>query len=269
MSDPIRDRIERTLLSHRLQHQVIDGSDYDHLPLLDALSTGDDVSTGRNELELLADEIAGDLEEVMPTPPPEPDLEAGGAPGKVTSDGPKGKVHRCMRCGEEFTCPVPEHCEAGYDVLPRHWMLEGGKPTLVDHCPPPGRPPGHQDDHEVGTYAVSAPVEEPRGGAAGEGVTRIAAERNRQVGEEGYTPTHDSAHDDGALAAAAACYAEYAAGQQVADTRPPGLPPLGTPGNWPFELQAWKPSLDPVRNLERAGALIAAEIDRLLRDPTP
>ena len=27
----------------------------------------------------------------------------------------------------------------------------------------------------------------------------------------------------------------------------------------------WKPSADPVRNLEKAGALIAAEIDRLLR----
>lgn len=86
MSDPIRDRIERTLLSHRLQHQVIDGSDYDHLPLLDALSTGGDVSIGRNELELLADEIAGDLEEVLPASLPEPELGTGGAPGKVTSD---------------------------------------------------------------------------------------------------------------------------------------------------------------------------------------
>jgi hypothetical protein len=27
----------------------------------------------------------------------------------------------------------------------------------------------------------------------------------------------------------------------------------------------WKPSTDPIRNLERAGALIAAEIDRLER----
>ena len=30
-------------------------------------------------------------------------------------------------------------------------------------------------------------------------------------------------------------------------------------------MEWWKPSIDPVRNLAKAGALIAAEIDRLQR----
>lgn len=34
---------------------------------------------------------------------------------------------------------------------------------------------------------------------------------------------------------------------------------------WPFNRKEWKPSSDPIRNLVKAGALIAAEIDRLHR----
>jgi len=40
---------------------------------------------------------------------------------------------------------------------------------------------------------------------------------------------------------------------------------LSPPAAWPWEWDQWKPSLDPIRNLEKAGALIAAEIDRLRR----
>ena len=35
--------------------------------------------------------------------------------------------------------------------------------------------------------------------------------------------------------------------------------------DWPWGSEYWKPSEDPVRNLVKAGALIAAEIDRLNR----
>lgn len=35
--------------------------------------------------------------------------------------------------------------------------------------------------------------------------------------------------------------------------------------SWPWDEEWWKPSEDPVRNLVKAGALIAAEIDRLQR----
>jgi hypothetical protein len=94
------------------------------------------------------------------------------------------------------------------------------------------------------------------------GVEDIAAERARQVSAEGWTPEHDDEHDAGELASAAACYAVNAAcqihpydgnGAEVGD-----LP------WWPWDKSWWKPR-DARRDLVRAGALIAAEIDRLDR----
>jgi hypothetical protein len=38
---------------------------------------------------------------------------------------------------------------------------------------------------------------------------------------------------------------------------------------WPWDQDWWKPSPDPIRNLVKAGALIAAEIDRLQRLAPP
>ena len=37
------------------------------------------------------------------------------------------------------------------------------------------------------------------------------------------------------------------------------------PDEWPWNITWWKPSTDPVRNLTKAGALIAAEIERIQR----
>lgn len=81
------------------------------------------------------------------------------------------------------------------------------------------------------------------------GVREIAAERQRQIEAEGWTPEHDDAHRDHSLAGAAACYA------------------LGSKLNWPasWDDRWWKPSENRRRNLVKAGALIAAEIDRLDR----
>jgi hypothetical protein len=82
-----------------------------------------------------------------------------------------------------------------------------------------------------------------------QGVELIKAERQRQVKVEGWTPEHDAKHTEGELATAAACYA------------------LGELDNtWPWEAHWWKPK-DRISNLVRAGALIAAEIDRLLAKP--
>jgi hypothetical protein len=39
--------------------------------------------------------------------------------------------------------------------------------------------------------------------------------------------------------------------------------PWYTRTDWPWNDDDWKPSPDPIRNLVKAGALIAAEIDRL------
>jgi len=35
---------------------------------------------------------------------------------------------------------------------------------------------------------------------------------------------------------------------------------------WPWGSEWWKPSKDPIRDLVKAGALIAAEIDRLQKE---
>ena len=89
------------------------------------------------------------------------------------------------------------------------------------------------------------------------GVDLIAAERQRQITEEGWTAEHDDVHGDCALVRAAIVYAN--------STR--ATPRFGVAWEllWPWDWTFWKPSKDPVRNLVKAGALIAAEIDRRLR----
>lgn len=109
------------------------------------------------------------------------------------------------------------------------------------------------------------------------GIERIAAERQRQIDKEGWTPDHDDEHHHHELAMAASLYAapeplytrdERAAGVMFMDP-------------WPWD-DSWdkRPRFDGtyrlmdadaqgvsdrIRCLEKAGALVAAEIDRLLR----
>lgn len=95
------------------------------------------------------------------------------------------------------------------------------------------------------------------------GIERIAAERERQIKVEAWTPEHDDGHKSAELTNAATAYAEVAAMQMYVDAETPSLDAV--PDCWPWKIEYWKPADDPVRNLEKAGALIAAEIDRLLR----
>lgn len=112
------------------------------------------------------------------------------------------------------------------------------------------------------------------------GAGRIAAERRRQVEAEGWTPEHDDGHEHGELAWAAVC---YAAPEPVRGPvwRPcncrsagecnhiRGIKTWGDPWPWSAEWdkrpQANEPLPARIRALEKAGALIAAEIDRLQR----
>ena len=104
-----------------------------------------------------------------------------------------------------------------------------------------------------------------------DGVKLIAAERERQVSEERWTPEHDDTHTDGELVAAARCYltppgAERNVTLEVVEAQTlVGV--AAVPRDWPWEPDAWKPprGLDRIRELTKAGALIAAEIDRLQR----
>lgn len=94
------------------------------------------------------------------------------------------------------------------------------------------------------------------------GADLIAAERKRQVEQEGWSPQHDDEHDLAELLAAACCYAGITLGMIVEDNLGSAEP---VPSLWRWHPDWWKPSDDPVRNLVKAGALIAAEIDRLQR----
>ena len=95
------------------------------------------------------------------------------------------------------------------------------------------------------------------------GVELIAEERARHSTVEGWTPAHDDKHRRRQLAKAAHSYLATHAEPDVDHPRSPAL--MRSCWDWPWAKKWWKPSNDPVRNLVKAGALIAAEIDRLNR----
>lgn len=98
------------------------------------------------------------------------------------------------------------------------------------------------------------------------GIELIAEERLEQLRKHGWSVDHDDGHRSGELNDAAIGYAQAAAYQargESLDFVRSAVPAAEI--RWPWEDSWWKPSADPVRNLVKAGALIAAEIDRLNR----
>lgn len=91
----------------------------------------------------------------------------------------------------------------------------------------------------------------------------VLAERRRQIESEGWTPEHDDAHENGALARAAAC---YAIGQTL-DRKGSKARSIPDWSLWPWDAKWWKPRSHR-ENLVRSGALILAEIERLDRAPS-
>lgn len=89
-----------------------------------------------------------------------------------------------------------------------------------------------------------------------DGASLIAQERKRQIEEEGYTAVHDEQHNNEELVEAAGCYIySYV-------NRDPQMPLI----DWPWDPRDWKSTPeDWIKQLVKAGALIAAEIDRLQR----
>ena len=114
--------------------------------------------------------------------------------------------------------------------------------------PPPPRPP-----------QVASALAQPSPGAQ-----LIAAERARQVQVEGWSSSHDDDHVGAELSKAAEAYL-VAAWAQIKMLDWSWLC-YEAARRWPWGVNAM-PELkhDPVRNLVKAGALIAAEIDRLKR----
>jgi hypothetical protein len=108
------------------------------------------------------------------------------------------------------------------------------------------------------------------------GTELIAEERQRQIEVEGWTPERDAEHDGGQLATAAAYYAapedifvfreaesSFFSGN-TGDRGDRRLRPEGYYEAWPWDDE-WnkKAKHERLRQLAIAGALIAAEIDRL------
>lgn len=89
------------------------------------------------------------------------------------------------------------------------------------------------------------------------GIERIAKERNRQIEEEGRSLEDDLQYTNGELALAGASYA-------IAEDHRLHYRDETIPVAWPWSDEWWKPSPhNRIRELEKAGALLAAEIDRL------
>ena len=98
------------------------------------------------------------------------------------------------------------------------------------------------------------------------GIELITEERQRQIEVEGWTPEHDAEHTDNSIAKAAACYAmpndERKKYQSFTFSEPKRWYPIWWPESW--NVDWWKPTPENrVKELVKAGALIAAEIDRL------
>ena len=161
------------------------------------------------------------------------------------------------------------HWQSGVGSKPNWSQADAmflGKPVDTD-APEKGEP---TFDDTVLYFETSARESSPEEEQAGKkfrarwmrsatGAQLIAEERRRQIEEDGCTAEHDDMHCEGALVRAAACYALHAFGEVSNQKvrRPIGI--------WPWPDEQWKPANEPVRNLVKAGALIAAEIDRIKR----
>ena len=84
------------------------------------------------------------------------------------------------------------------------------------------------------------------------GCQLIAEERAKQIEKHGYTPEHDSAYNNNELILAAIAYLEgLIYGDHIAESL------------WPFEKQYLHLEDGRIGTLKKAGAFIAAELDRI------
>jgi hypothetical protein len=102
------------------------------------------------------------------------------------------------------------------------------------------------------------------------GIELITEERQRQIEVEGYSLQHDSQHDLSEFLYAAIAYAESAKVDALNMELSNGIgenaikirkTEIGQ-GTYPWGMSTWKPTTC-LRDLVKAGALIAAAIDRL------
>ena len=97
------------------------------------------------------------------------------------------------------------------------------------------------------------------------GAELISQERKRQIDDEDYSAEHDDKHTTGELVMASACYIyDYYGHIEITEHR--AFYRNFAQDRWPWDSYYYKPTpKDPIHQLKIAGALIAAEIDRLQR----
>lgn len=160
-------------------------------------------------------------------------------PFRLWDDGnPHGAIHVVFPDGKSV--PFGEHLTQGVDAARAKWVCDALNAALTT------------------ARGVCNSMKTP---TTKTGAELITEERARQRHSLGFGLRHDDGHTDGSLVEAAIAYAFAGQLQGVGKF----LPGDASPRNWPWEEVAWKPSRSRVRNLVKAGALIAAEIDRLLR----
>ena len=93
------------------------------------------------------------------------------------------------------------------------------------------------------------------------GVMCIAQERNRQIDELGFTYENDKLYADNQLAQAGAVYAMLPMFNEV------NYDENNVPKAWPWSDEYFKPTPeDRIKELSKAGALIAAQIDYIINN---
>ena len=97
-----------------------------------------------------------------------------------------------------------------------------------------------------------------------DGIELIREERNRQTETLKHSPARDSNYTDFELSDAAAVYSLVSSRPELHATSDKNKGTVQPTIFWPWCPSYFKPSDNPIRNLQKAGALIAAEIDRLL-----
>ena len=186
----------------------------------------------------------------------------------MTKSAPRSEAERILAIVESMTsemghfsgCTAAEH----HDGCPEDGTACTEHPRDVDRC------------QLCALLDVRDFLATPAGGLG-----LIAAERRRQFAEEGWTTEHDDQHWAGELATAAACYAVQAdkgehqaahvvTGRELFDRDHVPRRFVFGQDAWPWDPEWDKRLKHPkLRRLAIAGALIAAELDRLLRRKDP
>jgi uncharacterized Zn finger protein (UPF0148 family) len=142
--------------------------------------------------------------------------------------------------------------KCGFICYEHQWKLvdcpdfRGAKKAICPQC-------GHDEYYEAKPDEVQKAMS---------GVRLIEIERLRQMNVEGFDSKRDDKYTDGELIKAAESYlVAVTSPDEEGDENGKSRPAW----DWPWDKSWWKPSNDPIRNLTKAGALIAAEIDRLQR----